>query len=111
MKINIVTVATPVVNNRDNHPENPFNNIGPGRDINEHIHIYNSQDKVQKQLANAVDGEKYDRKYRNDQTTNIELDVSKEYKGTTTGAHSVDQDKPEVIKRNIDNGTIPKIKK
>lgn len=39
------------------------------------------------------------------------LRIAWEYKGTTTDAHSVDHDKPEIIKRNIDNGTIPTIKK
>ncbi|TCJ16251.1 alpha/beta hydrolase, partial [Flaviaesturariibacter flavus] len=106
VKINIITVATPAVNN-EKSAENPIH----ARDaINSHIHIYNTQDKVQKQLANAVDGEKYERVYKNDKTQNIELDVSKEYKGTTTDAHSVDHDKPEVIKRNIDNKTIPKVR-
>ena len=42
-------------------------------------------------------------------TKNIRLEVRKEYKKKCTTAHSVDHDKPEVIKRNIDNGTIPKV--
>lgn len=106
VKINVITVATPVVNN----PKSPENPINSGDAIDNHIHIYNTQDRVQKQLANSVDRETYERVYKNGKTINVALDVSKEYDGLDTDAHSVDHDKPEVIKRNIDNGTIPKIK-
>jgi RHS repeat-associated protein len=114
VKINIITIATPAVNN-PNSVENPemAEKIFPslGKIINKHIHIYNPQDKVQTDLANSVDGEKYERYYKNKETVNVRLDVLDEYIGITTDAHSVDHDKPEVIKKNIDNKTIPKIGK
>jgi RHS repeat-associated protein len=113
VKINVITVATPAVNN-PNSSENPemANKIFPslGKAIDNHIHIYNVQDKVQTELANAVDSENYDRNYKNKDTQNIRIDVLDYYEGVTIDAHGVDKDKPEVIKKNIDNGVIPKIK-
>lgn len=45
-------------------------------------------------------------------TTNIELDVSKDYKSTQIfDAHSFDVEKPEILERNIDSGKIRKINK
>ncbi len=78
VKINIITVATPAVNN-PNSLENPemTEKIFPtlGKIINSHIHIYNSQDKVQTELANLVDRENYDRYYKNNSTINVRIDV------------------------------------
>ena len=112
VKINIITIATPAVNNPTSL-ENPemVEKVFPmlGKIINTHIHIYNPQDKVQTELANKVDGENYERYYKNKATINVRLDVLDYFEGITTDAHSVDHDKPEVIKENIDNGTIPKI--
>ncbi|MDW8850110.1 thrombospondin type 3 repeat-containing protein [Flavobacterium sp. MMLR14_040] len=114
IKINIITIATPAVNN-PNSVENPemAEKIFPslGKIINKHIHIYNPQDKVQTDLANSVDRENYERYYKNKETVNVRLDVLDHYIGITTDAHSVDHDIPEVIRQNIDNGTIPKIDK
>lgn len=73
-----------------------------------HLHIYNELDVVQTTLANAVDRETYERRYSNSKTKNVKIDVSTVYDGKGIGAHSVDYYHPEVIQKNIDNGTIPK---
>jgi Alpha/beta hydrolase family len=107
IKINIISVATPAVNN-PNSAENPANAQDA---IDSHIHIYNIQDRVQTGLAGTFDKEVYQREYKNPGTQNVKIDVSSVVPpGESAEAHSVDHDKPEIIKQNIDNGTIPKIK-
>ncbi len=127
VKINLITIATPAVNAKDNL-ENPETHSGI---INSHIHIYNEIDGVQTDMANMVDRENYERTYKYDGTQNIKLpteEVKKMYTRTVTvpgsikegipsyekqetdktGAHSVDYDHPDFIKEQIDNGLIPK---
>jgi RHS repeat-associated protein len=123
VKINLLTIETPA-DNKSGSPENPAT---IEELINSHTQIYNESDCIIQKGANVfgnVDGsEWFEKTYDNPGTKNIKIDVTKEY--TTVrqnaqtgmeykdvdcmGAHSWDDEHPEVIKKNIDNGTIPKL--
>lgn len=125
IKINVVTIATPAVNNIGDS-ENPATHTGI---LSNHIQIYNKIDIIQKTGANAFNNKlitsPYSRTYNNPSTKNVEIDVSEFYKTTGIiykngqryeytktdgiGAHSADFEHPEIIKKNIDNGTIKPI--
>ena len=123
VKINLITIETPV-DNHENSPENPKTY---GKIINNHIHIYNKIDSVIKTGAiifGNIDGlEWFDKTYENSITKNILIDVSNEYikdriipqtgekfkQKDGIGAHSFDYNHPEILEKNIDNGTLPKI--
>lgn len=133
VKINIITVSTPADNSKGSS-ENPETH---GSLISRHIHIYNETDVVQTRLANLIDPlESFERKYENKGTENVKLDVETIYTKTITttttvsaghgetrditksyteidgvGAHGVDDEHPEVLKKAIDSGKIPTIKK
>jgi RHS repeat-associated protein len=126
VKINLITISTPA----DNHKESSENPETWGSMINSHIQIYNELDAIQRTGANIfgnIDGyESFDRTYKFSKTINVKLNVDNEYKKTTTvgvgsgahkttsvdgmGAHSFDNEHPEILKTNIDNGNIPRIK-
>ena len=122
VKINIITVSTPVDNN-PNSSENPktFESI-----INRHIHLYNRIDGIQTYAANSMDFlrisfylKKFDREYENNFTQNFEFDVSSYYQNkyrfpeTTltdrVDAHSFDIN-TNVIKEKMDKNKLTPIK-
>ncbi len=127
VKINVITIATPAVN-KIGDSENPATYTGI---LSNHIQIYNKIDAIQTIGSNAVNNKlltsPYSRIYNNQSTKNVEIDVSEFYKTIGIiykngqryeypkidgiGAHSADFEHPEVIKKNIDNGTIKPIKK
>ncbi len=106
-KVNLITISTPVYNG--NNPENADFENG----VNDHIHLYNKKDTVQKGWANAIDNDDAkgaQRVYRNKgKTKNVEIDVSEYYKKKSKHAHSFDFEHPELIDSAIDSGKIPKL--
>ena len=96
VKVNVITISTPAYSGNKN-PENPKWIEG----VNQHIHIYTTQDTVQNGWSNCIDNDDAKgaaRKYYGDQTINIEIDASKKYK-KGTAAHSFDVENPGLIKK------------
>lgn len=105
-KVNIITIATPTYeSNEKKLMEDPGTSLGK-KAINDHIHLWNSIDGVQGGLAG-------DEEYESSSgTRQYEIDVSSEYSWYEwMDAHSFDVEHPELIQKEIDNGTIKKLDK
>ena len=132
VKINLITVATPA-DNKKGSKENPATYSSM---INKHIHLYNTTDVIQTTGANDFNTDMkttgftnipsketiFERAYDNPTTTNVMLDVQKEFSTVLNpnalveivavdkvGAHSFDMKRPNVVKGAIDSGKIQKI--
>lgn len=108
VKINLITLETPAYNDTEekfgNDQENPAR-----QPIDNHLHIYNTNDIVQTTLANSMGYKLAGRTYNNSKTVNYKINVSSYYGKNSTGAHSFDFENPQILQFNIDIGSLKKV--